>query len=324
MTLATLEMTCRQRHRYRAFGLHILSDLALPALAPADMLSGEPDVSIRVGAVPEPADAATRVWCEDGEIGFAIRGIARYRIRRGNEITVDPLPEGSSGKLQLFLLGSALGALCHQRGLLVLHANALVIDGRAIAFAGKSGAGKSTLVAHFHARGYPVLSDDTCVVSFDADGAPQVWPGLRQIKLWRDAAEHFGHAMDPQSRVVDGLEKYRVPYRHEAEGPFPLACIYVLGDAPVTTAPQVERLAGLQALNAIMSNTYRAEYLRRMGLRQRHFAQSLALANRVPVHAARYRRGLDVLAGQAAEFERHFHGVVGAGLPAPVSDQAHS
>ncbi len=296
----------RPNFHYRVFGLHIRSELSLPELRAADPGRSAPDVCIRVGSVPDRQASAARFWCADGEVVFRIGGVARYGIRAGDEITVDPAPQSSSRRVRLFLLGSALGALCHQRGLLALHANALVVDGRAIAFAGRSGAGKSTLIAHFHARGYDVLADDTCVLSFDAESRPLAWPGVQHFKLWRDAAEFFGHRCDPAAQVADGLDKYRMPIRPAAEGPFPLACVYVLGDDPERASPQFERITGSRALNALVAHTYRGQYLRPMGLVQRHFAQSLAVLDRVPVYAGFRRRGFDALENQATELERHF------------------
>jgi len=315
---ATLDTACSDRpnFHYRVFGLHIRSELSLPELTAADPVQSAPDVAIRIGSVPNDEASAARFSCVDGEVVFRFGGVARYRIRAGNEITVDPAPQSSSRRVRLFLLGSVLGALCHQRGLLALHANALVVDGRAIAFAGRSGAGKSTLIAHFHGRGYDVLADDTCALSFDAQGRPLAWPGVQHFKLWRDAAEFFGHTCDPLAQVADGVDKYRLPVRPAAEGPFPLACIYVLGDDPERASSQFERITGSRALDALLTHTYRGQYLRPMGLVQRHFAQSLAVLDRVPVYAGFRRRGFHALEQQATEVERHFREAAGHELVA--------
>ena len=136
---------------------------------------------------------------------------ARYLVRGGREIVVDPSPGGSERNLRLFLLGSALGILCHQRGLLPLHANAIVVEGGAVAFAGHSGAGKSTLAAHFQRSGYEVLCDDVCMISFDEAGRPFAWPGLPRLKLWGDAAAAFGHDSSSLDQAIEGLDKYHVP-----------------------------------------------------------------------------------------------------------------
>ena len=77
--------------------------------------------------------------------------------------------------------------ILHQRSLLPLHANAMVVEGRAIGFMGHPGAGKSTLAAWFHDRGFDVLADDVCVVTPGPDGRPLAHPGIPRLRLWREA-----------------------------------------------------------------------------------------------------------------------------------------
>ena len=112
---------------------------------------------------------------------LTVDGVGRYLVRGGAEILVDAAGGAAERDVRLFLLGSALGILCHQRGLLPLHANAVVANGAAYAFAGHSGAGKSTLAAHFAQAGYEILCDDVCVISFDEAGQPLAWPGLPRL-----------------------------------------------------------------------------------------------------------------------------------------------
>jgi hypothetical protein len=308
-------------NRYYAFGLHMISALRLPDLPPpAHCTGGTHDLAIRIGPVrwPDITRREPHFRIGNDEAILTVHNVARYRIRSGNEIMVDPLPGSSERQVRLFLHGSAFGVLCHQRGLLPLHANAIVANGRAIAFAGRSGAGKSMLAAHFCVRGYDVLGDDVCVLSCDAAGRPLAWRGLPRLKLWRDAAEFFGHDCDTLERVLDGRDKYHVATAPAtAAASFPLARIYVLGEQPARSRCRIAPLAGSSALDALMSNTYRGEYLKPMGLMQQHFARCLAVLNHVPIYAAPCRRGFDVLEDEAAKLERHFRRQV-ASAPAKL------
>ncbi|HEY0729444.1 MAG TPA: hypothetical protein VGD38_15295, partial [Pyrinomonadaceae bacterium] len=56
-----------------------------------------------------------------------------------------------------YLLGPVMGFVLLLRGLVSLHASAIVVDGAAIALVGPAGAGKSTTAAAFSARGFSVL-----------------------------------------------------------------------------------------------------------------------------------------------------------------------
>ena len=223
----------RERFRYVAFGLRIESEIDLPELAPFAAGDGMPaELVIRRMPVTMPdASGASSLSADGADIYLSIDGVVRFRVRGGSEIAVDPVDGASQRNVRLFLLGSALGILCHRRGLLPLHANALVVDGKAFAFAGRTGIGKSTLAAHFQSRGYELLCDDVCVVSFDAEGRPLAWPGLPRLKLRRDAAEKFGHDSGTLEPAIEGRNKYYVPLASTAlRGPYPLAGFFVLKD----------------------------------------------------------------------------------------------
>ncbi len=174
-------------------------------------------------------------------------------------------------------------------------------------FTGLSGAGKSTLAAYFAGAGREVLCDDVCVISFDESGAPFAWPGLPRLKLWGDASAMLGY--DPQSleRAVEGMEKYHVPLAAPPRAqPVPFRRLYLLRRAPADEPGEIVRLRGRDALETVMSHTYRGEYLQQMDLGRRHFLQSASLANRIEVYAASRRWGYDKFAEEADSLARHF------------------
>ena len=174
-----------------------------------------------------------------------------------------------------------------------------------MAFCGRSGIGKSTLAAHFAARGYAILCDDVCVVSFAADGRPMAWPGLPRLKLWRDAAEAFGHDPGVLDRAIAGKDKYHVPNPAVgSHGPFPLARVYVVCD----TTPDlgdIDRITGIAAVRTVMAQTYRKVYLRPMDLLGANIEHATRLARHARIYAAPRRRGFDHFEAEAARLERH-------------------
>lgn len=292
------------------FNFCLRSDIPLHELIAAEEPGARDVVEIRLGHVPETLPDAhsttSALQCADGIVLVTIPGVARYLVRGGREIVVDPLPDGSERNVRLFLLGSVLGILCHQRGLLPLHANAVVANGGAYAFSGHSGAGKSTLAAHFARSDHEVLCDDVCVISFDEAGAPLAWPGLPRLKLWGDAIAALGQARDGLDRAVDGLDKYHLPIAASAVArPVPLRRLYLLLRAEAGAAGEIVRLRGQQAMAALMANTYRGLCLKPMGLTRRHFLQCAALASRIEVYAASRKWGYEVFAEEAERLTRH-------------------
>ena len=283
--------------RYRLFGLTIASDLNLPELEttppsdPADVhIASKPDAEIgETSADPEAIE---------GGFEICVGGVASYEIRGGNEIRVAAGPAAEPANVRLYLLGSAMGMLLHQRALLPLHANAVVIEGRAIAFLGRSGVGKSTLAAWFADRGFPVVSDDVCAVQFDGDGQPRLSPGLPRLRLWRDALERSGRSPDDHPPSYSGdpdYDKFDVALASALPQQVPLAAIVDLRWSDVSC---LSRLEGLESVEALMANTYRGEFVALLGRQRAHLQSCVDLAAAVPVFALERIKGFDRLPGE--------------------------
>jgi hypothetical protein len=297
---------------YFVHGLHLRSELALPELRRNGRpIPDGPTIDIRLGPAGTRLDAPRHVG-PAFQVGrddylLEIERVARFRVRNGTEIVVDPDAGGASRDVRLFLLGTAFGALCHQRSLLPLHASAIEVDGRCVAFAGPSRTGKSTLAAHYGSRGYRILGDDLCVLSFDGLDPPLAWPGAPRIKLWRDAVVALGRDPKGLDRVREGLEKYHLPLdAGAADGALPLARIYFLHEARLPGQEAIERLAGAAAFDCVLNNTYRRHLVAQMGRAPIHFTQCSTLMRHVPVFAVGRRWGFASFAEQAEELERHF------------------
>jgi hypothetical protein len=291
----------------QAFGIRIGSELPLPELAPLE--GGEIDVEIRLGPVSVALDGARRVGRRSLATPDAflldIEGAGRFLARRGVEITVDPAPAVDPQRVRLYLLGTMLGALCYQRGLLPLHANAVAADGRCVALAGDSGAGKSTLGARLVQSGCPFLADDVCALAFDAAGKAWAQPGVRHAKLWSDALAAMGRPTEGLPRVVDGRDKYAAPIDEAApSGALPFDRLYLLGRAD-DTPPAIRRLGGMEALQGVIANLYRRNVGLALAGRAQVYAQALALIAQAPVFRFERPWGFAAMDAGVAALRRH-------------------
>jgi hypothetical protein len=271
-------------HRYRLFGLTLQSAIPLPELAEASGAVGEADVVIERDAVAIPVDGPPPVaGLFVGGEGAVLRvsGVGRYSISIGSRIAVDADPEALDRNVRLFLLGSAMGVLLHQRGIVPLHANAIDLDGQAIGFLGHSGSGKSTLAAAFLDQGWRVLSDDVCAVT-ESDDRFLAQPGIPRLRLWRDAIERSGRVTDGYERAFDDLDKYTIGIDAEAGEAVPLTALYLLVP-PGEGDFAIRRMAGAEAVDALMANTYRGRFVAMVGDRRRYFETCIALSRRVPL-----------------------------------------
>ena len=282
-------------HSHLAFGLKINSALRLPELLSSNS-DAPPDVTIEFGTVavdlPDGVASGVRFAAAPGRLLLRVDGVARYLITEGKHIRIDPDPTTDETDIRVFLLGSAFGALLHQRRDLVLHGSAIDWEGEAVVFLVISGMGKSTTANAFRKRGHAVLTDDLCVVRAGPDGRMQAYPGFPQSKLWLDSLQKLDFSAEGLARIRHKIEKRAVPLGADfSTSPLPLKKLYHLG-AHNEDGFLLLPSAGPQKFHLLKQNTYRFGYLAGVEGKIGHFQQVIQLAHQVPlVIAIRPRDG---------------------------------
>lgn len=185
--------------------------------------------------------------------------------RAGREIWTTWLEPLTLEDTTTYLLGPVMGFVLLLRGLVCLHASAIVVDGAAVAFAGPAGSGKSTTAAAFAARGFSVLAED--VVTLDDRGESFfVRPAYPCIRLWpASAATLYGSrsALPPLTPNWDKcyLDLSQSAGRFES-APRRLAAIYLLDDrSDDPRAPFVQSLDPAEGMISLVANTYGTKLL---------------------------------------------------------------
>lgn len=244
-------------YAYRLAALKIESDLELPDLSLWDgPAASEPDIAIRLGKVPPQLQSPDRVEAifqtrGRDEYLLTLQGTGRILIRNGREVIVDTESGADPINTLALLTGPIQAVLWHQRGLLPLHANAVVIGGRAVALAGTSAAGKSALAATLAQDGHEILADDICVLDLDGKTArAMVLPGVALVRLWRDTIEQLSIPVDGLPSALSGREKFFVDCWSACRAPRELAAVIVLVRQS-SVALRIERLSGIAALGAL-------------------------------------------------------------------------
>ena len=265
--------------RYRFGGLTFASAIHLPEWTVfADHAAGpEPDVTIVLDSGPEPLpDPLPPPDIRPRECTIWVRRAGRYRVLDGHRIAITLAPDSETPVLRLILLGSALAALCYQRGVLLLHASAVRVGDRTIAVCGPAGSGKSSLAAAFLRLGAEFVCDD--LGRFVAGAPPAVYPSTPRLKLWRESLESLPWSADTLERDHARRDKFHVPQSPaDPWSPVPLDAIYVLDwrDGPAAATP----LSGADALRALVgAATYRPDLLDAMGGIAAHWQRCAALA----------------------------------------------
>jgi hypothetical protein len=267
---------------YALYGLVIRSDRALAGLdaaplgAPVDVdivmggsRRGEGDWNAAMPYYVEPSgpdEPPSVVVRRDATSGFW------FRYADGTEFVLDHSATSirawwaEASTLEdtaTYLLGPLLGFALRLRGVLALHASAVLIDGRAVALIGPSGAGKSTTAAAFAAAGIPVLSDDVVAVRV-IDGVAMAYPSYRLLRLWDESEKILFGTLGQLPRLTPTWDKRALPLGQEFPfhpDPAPLGDLFLLASrSDDARAPYVEELRPGEAFMELLANTY-ANYL---------------------------------------------------------------
>nr|WP_244661505.1 serine kinase [Mesorhizobium huakuii] len=293
----------RERRYYRAYGLTIASDVALPELESAEPAAADILIAIGMIDMPKPSpETATIFRFEPDRQYLAWHAVGAFLISDFSRIDIEPAPGVNDALLAFPLLGPVMALLLHRRGLLVLHASAIAVAGRGAIFMGDKGAGKSTTASALIRAGHDLLTDDVVALDLAKPDAPMIVAGFPQIKLAADAAAaiSLGQA-EVRPQVHPQIEKMQ----HRLHGAFsgdtvPATRIYVLerGQRAGITA-----LPGIAALPAIIKFSYVTRFGRAAlsgDFAALHFRQCSAIANHVGVFRLEVPTGLDRI-GEAVD-----------------------
>jgi hypothetical protein len=288
------------QHWFRAYGLLFAASLPIPEMMTASVADPirdrAPDVVIAEGAFPDALPnslASSRVHEVNAEaLLLRVEGIGRYLVRGGREILIDPDPAATAHDVRVYLLGTCLGALLHQRGYLVLHASGVATEGGAVLFAGASGAGKSTLLAELLRRGHKMIVDDVCAVRCDAEGQAMVVPSYPRTRLWADAAARFAIDTTNLPRTRPSWDKFerQVPDQF-SDREANLTHVFHLAEPCDGDEFSLQRLGPIDAFKTLVDNTYRGILLDGLDLRTNHFELASRAARSVEVIRVRRPAG---------------------------------
>ena len=246
---------------YQAFGLTVASEWELFQLQPCEKPE-RVDLTIREGEVSrhELFKATQKngghYQAIENQFLFRIENLANFLLSDGDSITVEVAPGADIQTVNLYLLGSAMGVILHQRNHGVLHGNAIRFGDSAVVVVAHSGVGKSTLAGEFFRLGYELLADDVCAIS------PQgyVQPSYPYLKLWQNSLDKLDYSNASLELIRGQREKYYFPIGEQYyQEPLPLAQIYILNKhngAKIVT----RTIRGKRKLTPLFNHTYRKEY----------------------------------------------------------------
>ncbi|NEO94707.1 MAG: hypothetical protein F6K56_32770 [Moorea sp. SIO3G5] len=213
-----------------------------------------------------------------------------FLVQGGNMIMIIPAAEATLSRIRMALVGTVMAILLYQRGLLVLHASVVNINGGAVVFLGNSGEGKSSIAAALHTQGYRIITDDVAPVSLN-QGTAKVAPSFPQIKLSQEVAKVLGYDQDKLGLLVPKLNKPGYELNQDlTQALLPIRCIYVLVSGlqlsikPLKLEEAVMELSRHSRLNSLFDSE-----------KASHLLQCAQLANKCSVYRLQRPRNLALL-----------------------------
>lgn len=220
----------------------------------------------------------TRFYHSGSRYLLRFPGLADFTVSaNGRKAAAYPVPGVSRETIEHLYLNQIVPLALSRQRRLVLHASAVEVQDRAVAFLGMSGRGKSTLAASFSTSGYRFLTDDGLLIDNEGDGYV-VHPGHPSIRLWKDSREALiPHGTDAAS-PVDYTPKTRLLADDQVAFCAvvrPLCRVYFLGDGN-TDRVEIVPVGGRDAMIELVRHSFLLDVEEREML-TRHFEQLSAL-----------------------------------------------
>lgn len=281
---------------YTISGLNIKSSITFP-----ELVTGKGNVDVIIcSKLIDPFYNETngenqlgfrKIVFSSDDILYLLDNKPLFRVRNGKEIIVNSDVRINT-YIRSLILCTGIGTLLMQREYLLLHASAVEIDGKAIAFIGLSGAGKSTISLALNKKGYSLITDDVLSLEFDKNNKPLAYPSFPRIKLWDKVIEHIKDKPLSFQRIHPEVPKYSCNVEQcFCVDPLPLKMIFII-EADVESI--VLSLNPKESLIKLIQNSYCINLFDDK-LRALNLLQCSNLAQNVPIILLKRSNSLEKL-----------------------------
>ncbi|BCN29030.1 phosphoenolpyruvate carboxykinase (ATP) [Anaeromicropila herbilytica] len=272
----------RKSYSYHMLGLNILSEIEL--MCAVGTLE-EYDVRIIYDTVDIECNQyqqySNYFAINDNEFVCDIRDVAKYKITGGNLIQIDLYDKADMELVKVYLLGTCMGVLLLQKGMIAIHGSTIVVNNQAIIITGQCGAGKSTLSTALRLKGYPILSDDISPLTMVESGKVMSVPAFPNQRICHDTAIKLGIDTSKLERACSEDFKYNLDISKEFMN-HPVELFGIIQIVPEIMEDVVlTELTKYEKVELIKSNIYCNEFYSRMNYRPSYFKSIIDLANNI-------------------------------------------
>ncbi len=225
--------------------------------------------------ISNPRFSCSYMQINEDDFYLKVNEVANYRVQKGNIIKIFPHKNSDIASIKLFLNGSVLGAILHQRATLPFHGSCFEYNQKGIMICGVSGAGKSSVTAAFCQNGAKFINDDITPIEITPNKTTII-PIKTKIKLWDDSLVKLDIVTTDLEKIRPNLEKFYLPVEKDFNKQQTLHHIFVLSTHTKNDFESFE-LEGMAKFNTLRKQIYRKIYLKGMPETEKKYFKQLFL-----------------------------------------------
>ena len=230
---------------------------------------------VNLESLTNPRFSCSYMQVNEDDFYLNVDQVASYSAKKGNIIQIYPHKNADIASIKLFLNGSVLGAILHQRATLPFHGSCFEYNQKGVLICGVSGAGKSSITAAFCKNGAQFINDDITPVAI-TEKETTIIPIKTKIKLWDDSLEKLDIAVSYLEKIRPNLEKFYLPIEKDFDKPRALNHIFILSMHNKNNFEKYE-LEGMEKFNILRKQIYRKIYLKGMPETEKAYFKQLFL-----------------------------------------------
>lgn len=281
---------------YTVFGINIKSEFELDELIEGNAIN-QPVIEIVKDHIVKPEDnlehTVYRKFTTFNESFFYLEvpkhaAFIVHQEEQRTVIKVDLFEGHDWAYAKSWMYGSVLTAALQYNDRFALHASAVLNKGELVLFCGNSGIGKSTIASQLHTKGYPLFSDDKCVLFCDPNNQHEfyVYPSLKITRLWENSINELEDDDFLHNPIKVALKankfQYLIKDSEVINESKPIKSIYRIHNGNPESQLEIRQPLGMRKMKQLRNQTHRVGYLKGLGKQKSHWDFLVKVTEDVP------------------------------------------
>ncbi len=179
-----------------------------------------------------------------------------------------------------------------------IHASAVLTEKGLNLFCAKSGVGKSTLAVNLYERGFPIFTDDKCVLTWDKTKQHFLAePSIRVIRLWQNTIDKLSNpeTFANGKPVIAKENKFQINIDEiMLNGPQLVQRIFIIIPSPEGSPFKMGFVSGAPKIKLLKAQIHRPELIIGDKMKQAHHEFFQNIAEHLPTYIIRRPEGTPI------------------------------